>query len=116
MKLIKLTKLVVGLFLACAASVSLAADKAPVLDKNSCSKAEYPKAALMNEESGVVSLSILVMADGSVTDSKVDKSSGSKTLDKAAIKIYTACKYSPGIKDGKSEQAWAKVEHVWTLS
>lgn len=112
----KLTQLVIALFLAGSASLSMAADKAPTLDKNSCGKAEYPKAALMNEESGVVSLSLLVMPDGSVTDSKVEKSSGSKTLDKAAVKIYTACKYSPGTKDGKSEQAWAKVEHVWTLS
>lgn len=112
----KMTKFIVSLFMTCAAGFSMAADKAPVLDKNSCGKADYPKAALMNEESGIVTLSVLVMPDGSVTDSKVEKSSGSKTLDKAAVKIYMSCKYSPGTKDGKSEQAWAKVEHVWTLS
>lgn len=98
------------------ATAAFAADKAPVLDKNSCGKADYPKAALMNEESGVVSLSVLVMPDGTVTDTKIEKSSGSKSLDKAAQKIYSSCKYSPGTKDGKSEQAWTKLEHVWTLS
>lgn len=112
----KISHWIIALMLSGSATLVMAADKAPVLDKNSCSKAEYPKAALMNEESGVVSLAILVMPDGSVTDSKVEKSSGSKTLDKAAVKIYTSCKYSPGTKDGKSEQAWTKVEHVWTLS
>jgi protein TonB len=112
----KISKWIIALMLSSSATFVIAADKAPTLDKNSCGKAEYPKAALMNEESGVVSLSVLVTADGSVQDSKVEKSSGSKTLDKAAIKIYSSCKYSPGIKDGKSEQAWTKVEHVWTLS
>ena len=112
----KISTLLIALLLSSSATVAVAADKAPVLDKNSCGKVDYPKAALMNEESGVVSLSLLVMTDGSVTDSKVEKSSGSKTLDKAAQKIYTSCKYSPGTKDGKSEQAWTKVEHVWTLS
>jgi protein TonB len=112
----KMSQWIIDLMLTSSATFVMAADKAPVLDKNSCGKADYPKAALMNEESGVVSLSVLVMPDGSVTDSKVEKSSGSKTLDKAAVKIYMSCKYSPGTKDGKSEQAWAKVEHVWTLS
>ena len=112
----KISTLAIALMFSASATIAFAADKAPVLDKNSCGKADYPKAALMNEESGVVTLAVLVMPDGSVTDSKVEKSSGSKTLDKAAQKIYTSCKYSPGTKDGKSEQAWTKVEHVWTLS
>ena len=112
----KLTKLVIALLLACSASFSMAADKAPALDKNTCGKIEYPKAALINEEAGVVLMSLLVGADGTVTDSKLEKSSGSKTLDKAAVKIYSACKYSPATKDGKSEQAWTKIEHVWSLT
>ncbi|MBC7404769.1 MAG: energy transducer TonB [Cytophaga sp.] len=111
-----MTKFLVALFLACSASIGFAADKAPTLDKNSCGKFEYPKAALINEETGIVSLSLLVATDGTVTDSKLDKSSGSKTLDKAAVKIYSACKYSPATKDGKSEQAWTKIEHVWSLT
>ena len=112
----KFAKLVASLFFIASTANVFAADKAPVLEKNSCGKVEYPKAALMNEEAGVVSLSLLVTADGSVSDSKLEKSSGSKTLDKAAVKIYSACKYSPAIKDGKSEQAWTKIEHVWSLS
>ena len=70
----------------------------------------------MNEESGTVLLSILVTADGNVLESKVEQSSGSKTLDKAAVKIYSSCKFKPGAKDGKPQQAWAKLEHVWSLS
>jgi len=112
----KMTKLVIALLLASSATIVIAADKAPILERSTCGKFEYPKAALINEEAGVVSLSLLVAADGTVADSKLEKSSGSKTLDKAAVKIYSACKYSPATKDGKSEQAWTKIEHVWSLT
>lgn len=88
----------------------------PTIEKQTCEKAVYPKSSLLNEETGTVLLSILVGADGSVIESKVDQSSGSKTLDKAAAKIYSTCKFKPAIKDGKAQQAWAKLEHVWSLS
>ena len=91
-------------------------DATPVMDKTSCDKVVYPKAALINEETGTVSLSILVGADGAVVDSKVEKSSGSKTLDKATVKIFTSCKFKPAMKDGKAQQAWTKLDYVWTLS
>lgn len=88
----------------------------PMVDKNSCEKATYPKSSLLNEETGTVMLSVLVNPDGSVAESKIDQSSGSKTLDKAAAKIYSSCKFKPATKDGKPQQAWAKLEHIWSLS
>jgi protein TonB len=88
----------------------------PTVDKQSCEKASYPKSALLNEETGTVMLSVLVSPDGSVVESKIDQSSGSKTLDKAAAKIYSTCKFKPAMKDGKAQQAWAKLEHIWSLS
>lgn len=101
------------LFMVCLASY--AADVAPILDSKSCDPPKYPKAALMNEETGTVSLLFLVSADGKVTDSKVDKSSGSKSLDKAALSAFSQCKFKPGTKDGKPDQVWAKVDFVWKL-
>lgn len=92
------------------------AAEVPMVEKQTCEKAVYPKSSLINEETGTVMLSVLVGADGSVVDSKVEQSSGSKTLDKAAVKIYSSCKYKPAVKDGKAQQAWAKLEHVWSLS
>ncbi|MDE2430500.1 MAG: TonB family protein, partial [Burkholderiales bacterium] len=53
--------------------------------------------------------------DGKVVESKVEKSSGSKSLDKAALSALSQCKFKPGTKDGKPEQAWAKVDFVWKL-
>ena len=69
----------------------------------------------MNEETGTVSMGFLVGVDGKVVDSKVEKSSGSKSLDKAALSALAQCKFKPGTKDGKPEQLWAKVDFVWKL-
>jgi protein TonB len=95
-------------------NTGFAADVPASFDAKSC-KAEYPKASLMNEEEGAVSLSFLVSADGTVVDSKIDKTSGHKNLDKAAVKSLSACKFKPGTKDGAPAQTWTKVDYVWKL-
>ena len=92
----------------------LAAEVPASFDAKSC-KAEYPKTSLLNEEQGAVSMAFLVSADGHVLDSKVEKTSGYKNLDKAAVKAISACKFKPGMKDGNVPQTWAKVEYVWSL-
>jgi protein TonB len=46
---------------------------------------------------------------------KIEKTSGHKNLDKAAIKAISACKFKPGMKDGAVAQTWTKVEYVWSL-
>ena len=95
-------------------STGFAAEVPASLDAKNC-KAEYPKASLMNEEEGSVTLAFLVSTDGSVVDSKIEKTSGFKTLDKAAVKGLSACKFKPGTKDGAPAQTWAKVNYVWKL-
>ncbi|MFZ6820646.1 energy transducer TonB [Undibacterium sp. Ji22W] len=85
----------------------------PVMDNKSCELPKYPKASLINEETGTVSMSFLIGADGKVTESKVDSSSGSKSLDKAALSAFALCKFKPGTKDGKVEQMWVKIDYVW---
>ena len=107
-------KLFVALTLTAAAGASFAAETAAQFDPKKCS-IEYPKASLMNEEQGTVSMSFLVKADGSVSDSKLDKTSGFKNLDKAAIKALSACKFKPGTKDGAVAQTWTKVDYSWKL-
>lgn len=94
---------------------SFAADVSPVMDSKSCESPKYPKAALMNEETGTVTMGFLIAADGKVVESKVEKSSGSKSLDKAALGALSLCKFKPGTKDGKPDQLWARVDFVWKL-
>jgi protein TonB len=92
-----------------------AADVTPIRDGKSCETPKYPKAALVNEESGTVQMAFLVAADGKVVESKLERSSGSKSLDKAALTAFGLCKFKPGTKDGKAEQMWTKVEFVWAF-
>ena len=96
------------------AGSAFAAETPASFDPSKC-KVEYPKASLMNEEQGTTTMSFLVNADGSVADSKLDKSSGFKGLDKAAQKGLSACKFKPGSKDGSPAQTWTKVDYAWKL-
>ena len=107
-------KCIAVLTLAVAGNVAVAAETPAMFDAKNC-KAEYPKASLMNEEQGIVSMAFLVSADGKVLESKLEKTSGFKSLDKAALSAITACKFKPGSKDGKPDSTWTKVEYNWTL-
>lgn len=104
----------VAAVLVAAAPAAFAAEVPASFDAKNC-KAEYPKASLMNEEQGTVSMSFLVKPDGSVADSKIEKTSGFKNLDKAAIKALSACKFKPGTKDGSPAETWTKVDYAWKL-
>ncbi|MCH7307624.1 TonB family protein [Acinetobacter sp. NIPH 1852] len=81
-----------------------------------CKKPDYPREALMNEEEGTVRMRVLVDASGKVIDSKVAKSSGSKSLDKAAIKAYSLCSFTPAMKDGVPQQEWYEIEYPFTIT
>jgi len=106
--------LIATIAFAAVAGSAIAGETPASFDPSKC-KVEYPKASLMNEEQGTTSMSFLVGADGSVVDSKLDKSSGFKGLDKAAQKGLSACKFKPGTKDGSPAQTWAKVDYAWKL-
>ena len=105
---------VVAALLVSVCGLAAAAEVPASFDAKNC-RADYPKASLMNEEQGTVSMSFLVNADGSVADSKIEKSSGFRNLDKAAIKALSACKFKAGTKDGSPAQTWTKVDYAWKL-
>ncbi|MES2322293.1 MAG: energy transducer TonB [Pseudomonadota bacterium] len=104
----------VSILVLAAAGNAQASETPAVFDSANC-KAAYPRQSLMNEETGVVSMQFLVSAAGKVMESKLEKSSGSKNLDKAAMTTLAACKFKPGTKDGAPAQTWTKVEYVWAL-
>lgn len=107
--------LFLSLFICAVSHSAFAADTAPVMDSKTCTQPVYPKASLMNEETGSVTLAFLVSPDGKVTESKVEKSSGFKGLDKAALTALSLCKFKPGTKEGKPESVWARVNFDWKL-
>jgi protein TonB len=81
------------------------------VDFSTCPKPEYPRASLVNEEQGTVTLGFLVAPDGSVTESKIEKSSGFKSLDKTAQKALSACKFKTKVK----EPTWIKQDYAWKI-
>jgi protein TonB len=88
---------------------------AAVVDARACEKPAYPRRALENGEQGTVVLAFLIGVDGKVVDSKIEKSSGHKELDKAAVAGLSLCRFRPGTADGKPEESWTKMQYVWKL-
>jgi len=89
-----------------------------VIDFNAAGcKPEYPRASLRNEETGTVALSVLIGADGAVSEVKIDKSSGFRNLDNAVKNLLLSgtCKNKPGTVDGKPQATWTRVQYVWKL-
>jgi len=64
----------------------------PQIEKG-CVAPEYPRAALQNEEQGIVTMNFSVEPKGSVTESKVIKTSGVRSLDRAATSSIEKCKF-----------------------
>ena len=88
---------------------------AVLADANGCAKPDYPAKAMRNGESGTVKLALLVGTDGRVAGSRVQSSSGSRELDKAAVSALSMCQFKPATNGGVAEQAWAQIAYVWTL-
>ncbi|MES3023002.1 MAG: energy transducer TonB [Pseudomonadota bacterium] len=84
-------------------------------DAKGCGMPEYPPRAARNGESGTVGLALLVGADGKVASSRIQKSSGSRDLDRAAQLALSMCNFKPATTNGVPEQAWAQLAYVWIL-
>jgi TonB family protein len=97
------------------ASASRAPRNAVFADARACPTPTYPINAFRNGESGTVLLALLIGNDGRVMESKVQKSSGSPELDKAARKALSLCKFKPAGGDGQAEPTWANISYVWSI-
>jgi TonB family protein len=64
---------------------------------------------------GRVGLKILVRADGSVGGVEVTQSSGSPTLDAAAVREVSRWKFAPATRDGQPIEAWALIPLLFVL-
>jgi protein TonB len=76
---------------------------------------DYPFFARVFGREGTSELSFLVMADGTVSDVKVAKSSGYDSLDDAAVECVAKWHYRPAIKDDQLADAPMTVKVVWDL-
>ena len=76
----------------------------------------YPIEALRNREQGTVVLSVLVGADGSVLGVEIERSSGSRSLDRAAREAVAKWRFHPATRNGVAHSAWASVPVTFNLS
>ncbi|AIY40990.1 Ferric siderophore transport system [Collimonas arenae] len=80
-----------------------------------CEKPEYPRTSLRNEEQGTVNVKLIIGADGSVVDATIEKSSGFKELDRATLKAWSLCHFTPAMADGQPVQSATRMEYVWKM-
>ena len=80
-----------------------------------CKSPDYPRDALMNEEQGNVLISVYVGTDGRVKDAKVKKSSGTRSLDRAASKAFSLCAFKPAMKNGEPQESWYDIPYEFVL-
>jgi protein TonB len=88
---------------------------AVIANANDCEKPAYPASSAREGATGTVRLALLVGINGRVTQSRVEKSSGHRELDRAAQQALSLCRFKPATVDGVPEVAWAKLEYHWTL-
>lgn len=88
---------------------------AAVIDAASCARPAYPAAALRNGDQGTVTLAFLVGRDGRVASARVERSSGHRDLDRAALQGLSLCAFKPGTIDGVAQESWARMQYAWHL-
>jgi protein TonB len=88
---------------------------AVLADANGCALPDYPAGAARRGETGTVTLALLVGANGKVQSSRVQQSSGSRDLDKAAVNALSLCQFKPAMNNGVPEAGWAQIAYVWKL-
>lgn len=75
----------------------------------------YPEVSVRLNEEGTTTLSFKVMADGSVSNITVAKSSGSDRLDNAALSCAERWKYKPASQDGNAVETPWQANVQWKL-
>lgn len=88
---------------------------AVLADAKACALPDYPAKAARNGESGTTTLALLVGVDGRVSSARVEHSSGSRDLDRAAVNALSLCRFQPATENGVAQAAWAQLAYVWTL-
>jgi len=80
-----------------------------------CAKPAYPAQAARNGDSGTVTLALLVGVDGRVTGSRIERSSGFRDLDRAALTALSQCTFKPAMLGDVAQAGWTQLAYVWTL-
>ena len=77
---------------------------------------KYPREAKKAGITGTVFVKVLVDEEGKVLKANVDKSSGTVSLDEAAVEAAYKCRYKPGIQNGRPIKVWVTYPVEFTLA
>jgi TonB family protein len=88
----------------------------PVPHLEACEKPKYALQSLIDDEDGLVVVAVQVGPDGSVLDSAILMSSGSRAIDEAARRNFAQCKQTPGTVGGKPATMWAFAHYFWYIN
>ncbi len=88
---------------------------AVLANADGCAKPDYPMTSARNGDTGTVTLALLVSTDGRVQDARVQKSSGHRELDRAALNALSLCQFKPAMNNGTAQAGWGQIAYVWTL-
>jgi protein TonB len=86
-----------------------------ILDAKNCIEPDYPSVAMYLDLQGSVTVSLLVDVNGKVKKGRIEKSSGWKILDNAALNALSACPFRLGKGESRHEPAWVRIQHEWKL-
>ncbi len=75
----------------------------------------YPRAAMLADQQGRVTLKIDIDQYGNYLQSAVLESSGHFALDHATMQAMSGCAYRPAVRDGKPVAASLRAIYVWRL-
>ncbi|MFC5462477.1 TonB family protein [Massilia niabensis] len=102
--------------LLCTTMPSLASEPMQPAPPISCKKPEYPERAQKAEAEGITVLGFLVRADGTVRDTVVLSSTGSRDLDRAAELALSRCLFERVAKVDDAVDLWVRMVYVWHLT
>lgn len=111
---VRFSSVVSALLLTFFSSAALADEQGKVSHLLTCDKPVYQERSITNEEEGIVKLSLVVGADGKVTDASVLASSGYQSLDKASLRAVQGCSIQPGLP--QAPVTLANVSFNWVLN
>ena len=75
----------------------------------------YPRAAVEDGVEGTVRLKVLVTENGEVASVEIERSSGDRRLDAAALEFVRGWRYRPAVQDGKPRRVYSIATVVFEL-
>jgi TonB family protein len=82
-------------------------------DPAHCTPPGWPPGTVARQDTGTLTLLILVKPDGSVKQVVFGRANGPVRLQEASALAFSQCRFLPATRDGKPVAGWVVVDHTW---